>query len=115
MDFFYVPLGNWTWRKICHKWCRGRAFLFYGCGGVALDLMTQKMTSDIFCSQKASLPYECGCELLVYWSKERSYHTLDRGGPWSSAGWELLHWSLSTKITKFDTINKKRVSLDEMI
>ena len=57
-----------AWRKTCHKQGRGRAVLHYGSADVTLSLQSNKTTSDIFCSQKASLPNECGCESLVYLS-----------------------------------------------
>ena len=36
--FFGVSSGYWTWRKICHKQCRGRAVLQYVSGGGTLGL-----------------------------------------------------------------------------
>ena len=88
--FLGASLGYWTRRKICHKRCRERAVLQYGSGDVTLSLKCKKTTSDKLCSQKASLPNESGCEPLVDWGRGRSYHTLGRGGPWSSEGWDLL-------------------------
>ena len=66
--FFGVSSAYWIGRKICHKRCSGRSFLLYGSGGVTLSLKSKKMSSDIFCSQKASLLNESGCESLVYWN-----------------------------------------------
>ena len=88
--FFGVSSSYWSGRKICHKLCRGRAVPQNGSDGVTLSLKSKKTTYDIFCSQKASLLNECGCEFLVDWSYGRSCHTIGIDGPWSSTGWELL-------------------------
>ena len=57
------------------------------------------MTYDILCSLNVFLLNESGCEPLAYCSKGRSCHTLGKGGPWLSAGWELLTIIRNTNLT----------------
>ena len=104
--FFGVSSGKWIVTKICHTRCKERAVLQNVSGGVTLRLKNKETTSDIVCSQKASLLNEYGCESLVDWTYERSCHTLGIGGPWSSAGWKQL---VIIRITKLTPTNNKEL------